>query len=97
MREQRTRHLSETSPDRCIGLYKRLALARSRIGALDPLEFLEQWIAPGERSPSGSSRDNHETGWRERDQPGRAARFAITPRIARETERTAKGLRRKVS
>lgn len=36
-------------PDRQVQLSERLALARSMIGTLDPLDFLGGWIAPDER------------------------------------------------
>lgn len=41
--------LAGLEPGRRQPLSTRLALARSMMGALDSLEFLEQWVAPDER------------------------------------------------
>ncbi|WP_274575645.1 hypothetical protein [Sulfitobacter sp. PR48] len=41
--------LAGVETDRRQALSTRLALARSMMGTLDPLEFLEPWIAPEER------------------------------------------------
>ncbi len=41
--------LADVETDRRQALSSRLDLARSMMGSLDPLEFLEQWVAPDER------------------------------------------------
>jgi hypothetical protein len=41
--------LAGVEADRRQALSSRLDLARSMMGTLDPLEFLEQWVAPDER------------------------------------------------
>ena len=41
--------LAGVEPDRRQALSYRVDLARSMMGTLDPLEFLEQWVAPDER------------------------------------------------
>ncbi|WP_074644943.1 hypothetical protein [Celeribacter baekdonensis] len=41
--------IARAEPDRRERLAARLALARSMVGTLDPLDFLEGWIAPTER------------------------------------------------
>lgn len=41
--------LAGVETDRRETLSTRLVLARSMMGTLDPLEFLEQWLAPDER------------------------------------------------
>ncbi len=41
--------LADVETDKRQALSSRLDLARSMMGTLDPLEFLEQWVAPDER------------------------------------------------
>lgn len=41
--------IAQASPDRQGKLLERLGLARSMVGTLDPLDFLEEWVAPDER------------------------------------------------
>jgi len=47
--------LSELEGERRQHLEKRLALARSMLGTLDPLAYLEDWLAPEERYQSKST------------------------------------------
>ena len=41
--------IAEAPVERQGPLSERLALARSMVGTLDPLDFLEGWVAPDER------------------------------------------------
>lgn len=46
------RRLEEAPTGRRAELQERLTLARAMVGSLDPLDFLQQWKAPGERYKS---------------------------------------------
>ena len=41
--------IAQAEPGRQEQLSARLSLAREMVGTLDPLDFLENWVAPAER------------------------------------------------
>lgn len=50
--EEAERRLASTESEYRTELQERLALAREMLGTLDPLEYLEEWLAPEERYQS---------------------------------------------
>ena len=50
--EEASRRLDRVEGESRTEIQDRLALARSMLGALDPLDFLKEWRAPAERYKS---------------------------------------------